>query len=58
MGTGKRRRMFDLQITHSLPAGITSIILHNLPYKFNGLETIATIIFVLNVVLFCFFLLM
>lgn len=35
--------------------GITSIILHNLPYQFNGLPTIALIVFVLNVVLFITF---
>jgi tellurite resistance protein TehA-like permease len=38
--------------------GITSIILHNLPYQFDGLNAIATVIFVLNVVLFITFLLM
>lgn len=38
--------------------GIVSIILHNLPYQFTGLRTIATIVFGLNVVLFILFTLM
>ncbi|KAL8287108.1 hypothetical protein RQP46_004114 [Phenoliferia psychrophenolica] len=37
--------------------GITSIILHNLPYQFHGLRLIATIIFALNASLFILFLL-
>lgn len=37
--------------------GISSIILHNLSYQFKGLNVIATIMFVLNVVLFFVFLL-
>lgn len=32
--------------------GITSILLHQLPYQFNGLQYIGTVIFVLNIVLF------
>lgn len=36
--------------------GITSILLHQLPYQFNGLGIIANVIFGLNVVLFVLFL--
>lgn len=36
--------------------GIVSILLHTLPYQFNGLSTIANVIFGLNVVLFLLFL--
>lgn len=36
--------------------GIVSILLWSLPYQFNGLRTIANIIFVLNIVLFILFL--
>ncbi|SPO37030.1 related to Malic acid transport protein [Pseudozyma flocculosa] len=32
--------------------GITAILLHQLPYQFDGLETISNVIFALNVVLF------
>ncbi|KAK4045948.1 Plasma membrane sulfite pump involved in sulfite metabolism [Microbotryomycetes sp. JL201] len=39
----------------TMGTGITSILLHNLPYQFKGLNTIAIIFFVLNVVLFCTF---
>lgn len=35
--------------------GIVSIILHNLPYQFRGLRSIATIIFTLNAILFILF---
>ncbi|KAI5475693.1 sulfite efflux pump SSU1 [Pseudohyphozyma bogoriensis] len=35
--------------------GITSILLHNLPYQFTGLHEIATAIFVLNIILFLAF---
>lgn len=38
--------------------GILSILLYTLPYQFNGLKIIATIVFFLNVVLFMIFLLM
>lgn len=36
--------------------GIVSILLHNLPYQFTGLKIIATVIYVLNIVLFLLFL--
>lgn len=42
----------------SLGTGITAILLHNLPYQFKGLNVIAIMIFVLNVVLFCTFTIM
>jgi len=32
--------------------GITSILLYNLPYQFNGLKVIGIVIFLLNVLLF------
>lgn len=38
--------------------GISSILLYNLPYSFNGLKEIAIAIWLLNVVLFSLFLLM
>jgi len=36
--------------------GITSILLHDLPYQFKGLKIISYIVFGLNVVLFLLFL--
>jgi tellurite resistance protein TehA-like permease len=38
--------------------GISSILLYNLPYSFNGLKEIAIAIWLLNVALFALFLLM
>lgn len=40
----------------SMGTGITSILLHELPYQFRGLGIIANIIFALNVLLFLVFL--
>jgi hypothetical protein len=42
----------------SMGTGILSILLYTLPYQFNGLKTIGTIIFFLNLVLFILFLVM
>ncbi|KAK4046256.1 Plasma membrane sulfite pump involved in sulfite metabolism [Microbotryomycetes sp. JL221] len=39
----------------TMGTGISSILLHNLPYQFKGLNTIAIIMFVLNTILFCTF---
>jgi tellurite resistance protein TehA-like permease len=36
----------------SMGTGIVSTLLHTLPYQFNGLQYISTIIFVLNIVVF------
>lgn len=36
--------------------GITAILLQNLPYQFPGLHYIAVVLFVLNVIIFFFFL--
>lgn len=40
----------------NMGTGIASILLYNLPYQFTGLKIVATVIFVLNIVLFIFFL--
>jgi hypothetical protein len=42
----------------SMGTGILSILLYTLPYQFNGLKTIGTIVFFLNLVLFVLFLVM
>lgn len=36
----------------TMGTGITSILLHQLPYQFNGLQYISVVIFVLNIVLY------
>ena len=36
----------------NMGTGITSILLYNLPYQFNGLKVIGIVIFLLNVLLF------
>lgn len=54
------------RILHTTPSwfavnmgtGITSILLHLLPYQFQGLKTISTVIFALNVLLFAILLTM
>lgn len=40
------------QLNFDLGTGITALILYNLPYQFAGVRILATIVFVLNVVLF------
>lgn len=58
MGTGSllpMRLPIHRMLMARLLSGITSIILHNLPYQFHGLKNIATIIFALNAVLFVLF---
>jgi hypothetical protein len=40
----------------NMGTGITSILLHQLPYQFNGLGIISNIVFGINVVLFVIFL--
>jgi tellurite resistance protein TehA-like permease len=42
----------------NMGCGMCSILIHNLPYQFNGLVAISTVVFLLNVVLFVIFLLM
>lgn len=49
----------DLHLLHDLDSmgtGITSILLHDLPYQFRGLKVISNVVFGLNVVLFLLFL--
>ena len=65
-GAAERKPLMDrarYRILHFTPSwfsvnmgtGITSILLYNLPYQFNGLQVIAECIFGLNVVLFLLF---
>ena len=42
----------QLTLDFDAGTGITSLILYNLPYQFSGVRILATIVFVLNVVLF------
>lgn len=41
----------------NMGTGILSILLYNFPFQFRGLRTIALVVFIMNVVLFCIFLL-
>lgn len=58
------RKELRRRILHTTPSwfainmgtGIVSILLHNLPYQFDGLQRIADVIFALNIVLFILFL--
>jgi C4-dicarboxylate transporter/malic acid transport protein len=42
----------------TMGTGIVSILLENFPFQFNGLPTIALVIYIINVVIFCLFTLM
>ncbi|KAI7906383.1 voltage-dependent anion channel [Cokeromyces recurvatus] len=61
-----KRKSFPEIIQNFTPAwfsvnmgtGILSILLKSFPYQFHGLHTIAVVLFVYNVVLFCIFILM
>ncbi|GAA6051556.1 hypothetical protein RTBOTA2_003802 [Rhodotorula toruloides] len=59
--SGLRRRILHFTpswFVVNMGTGISSILLYNLPYSFNGLKEIAIAIWLLNVVLFSLFLLM
>ncbi|KAL7309076.1 Plasma membrane sulfite pump involved in sulfite metabolism [Mucor circinelloides] len=64
MGEKLERKSLKEVVRHFTPSwfsvimgtGILSILLHVFPFQFRGLQTIALVVYIMNVVLFCIFL--